>query len=173
MEEALGVSWLEHIHKGTHTLSLRRTRYTCIHAHAQMQRFKIISLAAVGTWLCWEGDSCCITSAFCSLQRLPESHVSAAAEHSRAEHTETDTKADVHVHPHLHTLFFKEGHTHRQKGMKIFNKKNPSDLKGWLAESQATDIQECLLNTHMHAHIRQMSGCMSTWRIKIHEQKYI
>lgn len=113
--------------KGTHTLALTLTRYTCIHTRihtrTHMQRFKIISLAAVGTWLCWEGDSCCITSAFCSLQRLPESHVSAAAEHSRAEHTQTDTKADVHVHPHLHTLFFKEGHTHRQKAMKIFNKK--------------------------------------------------
>lgn len=64
--------------KCTHTNTFDIHRHTQTHTHRQ--RFRVISLAAVGTWLCCEGDSCCITSGFSSLQTLPESLVSVAAE---------------------------------------------------------------------------------------------
>ena len=61
---------------------------------AEMHNVQMKLLAAVGTWLCWEGDSCCITSGLSSLQTdetLPESFANAAvaAQHSQAEHTQT------------------------------------------------------------------------------------
>lgn len=83
-DEQDGVYWLEKTH--THTCAQCRG---------------MIPLAAVGTWLCWDGDSCCITSGFCSRQMIPESLVQL--------HQEThQTHVETHVHrtpaqPFLHT----------------------------------------------------------------------